>query len=108
MIEPRITLPENPAMGSVIAVETLMRHEMETGLRMDPATGERLPRRIVHSFVAMFNGREVFRSRLHPAIAANPYISFFMRVTGSGNLDMEWSDDAGETWRARRRIEAVG
>jgi sulfur-oxidizing protein SoxZ len=38
---------------------------------------------------------EVFRADLHPAIAANPLISFSTVATESGTLEFRWSGDNG-------------
>jgi sulfur-oxidizing protein SoxZ len=37
----------------------------------------------------------VFSAELHPAIAANPYIAFALRVEGSGTLSFTWDGDNG-------------
>ncbi len=107
-LKPIISLPDSIARDEIIEVRTLMPHRMETGLRVDPDTGSVIPRQIVHQFVASFNGREVFRTRLHPAIAANPFISFFVRAGQSGQLLLEWTDDAGNVTRVRRKIDVSG
>jgi sulfur-oxidizing protein SoxZ len=68
---------------------------METGNRKD-AVGRAIARNIIHSFTATFEGRTVFKAELGPGIAANPYLSFSLKVTGPGELRLTWRDDAGE------------
>ena len=73
-----------------------------------------LPRDIITSFTCRYNGAEIFRADLFPAIAANPFITFFTVATESGTFDFEWIGDNGfdaqplrrrsssnESWRAR-------
>jgi sulfur-oxidizing protein SoxZ len=38
---------------------------------------------------------EVFRADLHPAIAANPLITFTTVATESGTLEFRWTGDNG-------------
>jgi sulfur-oxidizing protein SoxZ len=101
----RIRVPATAKVGDIIEIKTLISHIMETGNRRDPA-GKVIPRDIIHTFTATFEGKQVFKADLNPAIAANPYIAFFMRVPGSGELTMTWSDDSGATVTEKARIEA--
>ena len=52
-------------------MRTLVSHVMETGFRRTQL-GEAIPRDIITRFMCTYNGMEVFRADLHPAIAANP------------------------------------
>ena len=54
-----------------------------------------IPRDIIRRFVCTYNGEEVFRAELSPAIAANPFISFFTVATESGTIAFEWRGDNG-------------
>ena len=67
---------------------------METGFRRTQL-GEAIPRNIVRSFVCAYNGEEVFRATLHPAIAANPLLAFSTVATESGTITFTWSGDNG-------------
>ena len=91
-----INVPAKAARGQVIEIKTLISHPMETGYR-HTMTGEVIPRDIIHTFVCRYNGEEVFRADLHPAIAANPFITFFTVATASGAIELAWTDDHGET-----------
>jgi len=75
-----INAPAKAARGAVIEIKTLVSHIMETGFRYTQ-TGEPVPRDIVTDFTATYNGEEVFRARLYPAIAANPYLTFHTVAT---------------------------
>jgi sulfur-oxidizing protein SoxZ len=89
-----INVPKKAKRGEVIEIKTLMSHIMETGYRRT-ATGEIVPRDIITSFVCRYNGLEIFRADLFPAIAANPFITFFTVATESGKFDFEWAGDRG-------------
>lgn len=101
-----INVPAKAKRGDIIEIKTLMSHIMETGYR-HTASGESVPRDIITSFICRFNGAEIFRTDLFPAISANPFISFFTTVTGSGNFEFEWTGDKGfsETASAAISVE---
>ncbi len=89
-----INVPEKAKRGEVIEVKTLISHVMETGYRRTQV-GTRIPRDIIWLFVCTYNGTEVFRAELHPAIAANPFIVFSTVATESGTLAFHWTGDNG-------------
>lgn len=91
-----INVPKTARKGEIIVIKTLISHEMETGYRRD-SVGQAIPRDIINLFVCTYNGVEVFRAELHPAIAANPFISFSTVATESGTLTFKWTDDHGQT-----------
>ena len=72
------------------------RHPMETGYRRGPS-GEAIARDIINRFVCTYDGEEIFRAELFPAVAANPFIAFSTVATQSGELAFSWTDDAGHS-----------
>lgn len=80
--------------GEVIELKTLISHPMESGYRVGP-NGVLIPRDITTLFTCTYNGEEIFRAELSPAIAANPFIAFFTTATESGTLTFEWRGDNG-------------
>jgi len=98
-----INLPQRAKRGEIIEIKTLIAHPMETGYRLDN-TGTAIPRDIINRFVCTYNGEEVFRAELFPAIAANPFIAFFTTATESGELAFSWTDDHGQTQTEIRKI----
>ncbi len=100
---PRVRLPATAKAGELIEIKSLISHEMESGQRRD-ANGQPIPRKIINSFRATFNGKEVFRSAWHPAISANPYQAFFVKATESGEFEFTWTDDDGSTYASKNKI----
>jgi sulfur-oxidizing protein SoxZ len=107
MNKPKIKLPDVIKAGDVIDVKAVITHPMETGNRKD-ADGKPIPRSIIHTVVATFEGSEVFRATFGPGISANPFISFSMRVPGPGTLVISWTDDTGETLVESTPVTVVG
>lgn len=102
--KPRVKAPKSAKKGEVITIKTLVSHKMETGLRKDSKTGEKIPRQIINRFVVTFNGEEVFSADMDPAISANPYFQFTMKAEESGELAFAWTDDNGSTYTAKETI----
>lgn len=100
---PRVRMPATAKAGEVIEVKTLISHEMESGQRKD-ASGNTIPRKIIKAFRATFNGKEILRADWHPAISANPYQSFFVRVPESGTFEFTWTDDDGSVYKAEQKV----
>ena len=101
-----INVPAKAKRGDIIEIKTLMSHIMETGYR-HTAAGEVVPRDIITSFICRYNGVEIFRADLFPAIAANPFITFFTVATESGTFEFDWVGDRGfaETASASISVE---
>ena len=91
-----VTLPAQAKRGEIIEIKTLAQHPMETGFRRTQ-TGELIPRDIIRRFTCTYNGVEVYRADLHPAIAANPLIAFTTIATETGTLTFQWVGDNGYT-----------
>ena len=89
-----INVPAKAKHGEIIEIKTLISHPMESGYRVG-ANGTMIPRDIVRQFVCTYNGEDVFSAELSPAIAANPFISFFTVATESGAIAFEWRGDNG-------------
>src|SRR5882672_7571010 len=89
-----VTVPSKAKRGEVIEIKTLASHVMENGFRRTQ-TGELIARDIITQFVCTYNGVEVFRADLHPAVAANPLIAFTTVATESGTLEFKWTGDNG-------------
>jgi sulfur-oxidizing protein SoxZ len=98
-----INVPAKAKRGEIIEIKTLTSHIMETGYRRT-AAGSVVPRDIITSFSCRYNGSEIFRADLFPAIAANPFISFFTVANESGKFEFEWIGDQGFTTTASASI----
>ena len=103
-IKPRLRVPATAKKGEVVEVKTLITHPMENGQRKD-ADGKLVPRLIVNSLKVTYNDRPVLNAKLEPAIAANPYLSFFVKVEESGTLKFTWTDDQSQSWTAESKID---
>ena len=101
----RVKAPKSVKKGEAFQVKTLISHKMETGLRKNKKTGEKIPRHIINKFICTFNGKEVMSADWLPAISANPYLSFYMKATESGTLELAWTDDKDITVKKTAKIK---
>jgi sulfur-oxidizing protein SoxZ len=99
-----ISVPAKAGRGDVIALRTLISHPMESGFR-HTNTGQRVPRDIITTFVASYNGEGIFSAALYPAIAANPFITFHTVATESGTIEFKWTGDNG--YVATERVNII-
>ncbi len=96
MAKARINIPRNIRRGDLVEIKTLITHPMETGFRVD-SLGVKIPRNILTQFSVALNDTLVFQADLQPGIAANPFISFFLRAEQSGQLTFTWTGQHGFT-----------
>ena len=89
-----INVPKTAKRGQIIEIKTLISHIMETGFRRTE-TGAIIPRNILTELVCTYNGDEIFRATLYPAVSANPFITFFTVAKESGTLTFKWTGDHG-------------
>jgi sulfur-oxidizing protein SoxZ len=94
MVRVLINVPKRVRKNEPFDVKLLISHPMESGQRRD-TMGEAIPRDIINSFVCTYNGEEVLRADLFPAIAANPFLAFAVVAERSGTLVMRFTDDHG-------------
>ena len=101
-----LNVPKTARRGDPVEVRVLISHPMESGQRRDE-TGRAVPRQIINRFVCTYNGAEVLRLALHPAIAANPFFAFAAVAQDSGTITLTWTDDAGVTQSESAPIEVT-
>ena len=103
MYKTRISVPASARPGEIIEIRTLIAHPMESGFRRDPS-GTLIPRNILQSFTCTYQGETIFRMEFFPGVAANPFVSFHLRATQSGEISFEWIDQDGNSTRDSARL----
>ncbi|MGH8650009.1 MAG: thiosulfate oxidation carrier complex protein SoxZ [Burkholderiales bacterium] len=103
----RLQLPRTAKPGEVIEVRITIQHPMETGFRYELG-GRPVPKNVINSLVARYNGAEIFRAELGSGIAANPYLQFHTVARRSGEIEISWVDDAGNRGAERAAISVTG
>lgn len=104
---PRIRVPDNAKKGEAIQVRTLILHPMETGLRKDKATGQKIPAHFINRVTADFNGKTVMDADWGVGISKNPFLSFYVRPDQSGTLKVNFTDNKGGHWSEEAKINVT-
>ncbi|HEX9390913.1 MAG TPA: thiosulfate oxidation carrier complex protein SoxZ [Usitatibacteraceae bacterium] len=99
----RLSVPTTAKRGELVPIRLIIQHPMETGFRLD-AAGKAYTKNVIHDIACRYNGVEVLRMELSSGIAANPYLEFFARAEASGEIAIDWIDDAGDKGQARAAI----
>ena len=94
------------ASDGVTTVKTLMSHPMETGLRKDSKTGEKIPAHHITEVTAVHNGKTVMSANWGGAISKNPYLSFKFSGASAGDMiKISWVDNMGKGDSAEAEIK---
>ncbi len=102
-VRPRVRVPGSVAAGEAFIVKALISHKMESGQRKD-SDGNPIPRKIINRFEAAFNGEMVFSVDVEPAVSANPFFQFSMKIEEPGDLSFKWIDDDGSVYEETKSI----
>lgn len=101
---PRVWISNaTPKKGEALRVRAQIEHIMESGLRHD-ADGKPRPRNIVTRFEARLGQALLFSWEPGISVAQNPYIEFTFLARESGELNLLWKDDQGQTVKAGKSI----
>jgi sulfur-oxidizing protein SoxZ len=99
----RLCVPGTVRRDEFIEIRTMAQRFMESGIRYNNV-GMLIPRHIATGFVCTYNGREVFRADLYPAVSTNPYFLFYVVADESGEFVFSWADDRGGVVTETRTI----
>jgi sulfur-oxidizing protein SoxZ len=79
-------------------VLVLVSHPMETGLRTDPKTKEKIPPHFIQKMDFFLNGKEVASANLGTAVSKDPLIGIKLKGAKPGDkIKVTWSDNKGES-----------
>lgn len=101
----RINVVGNPLPGATVELRILIGHPMETGFRMADNGIDQIPKNIIENISVSLNQELIFEAEVGTGIAANPLMSFVIKVPEKGGMVLvNWKDDAGNTGRAEKEI----
>lgn len=87
------TRPKDGATEILVLVD----HAMETGLRVDPKTKEKIPAHWIQKLTVELNGKTVADVDMGVAISKNPLITVAVKGAKAGDkVKVNWSDNKGE------------
>lgn len=78
-------------------VVVLISHPMETGLRVNPQTREKIPAHFIQKIIFLLNGMEVAVADTAQGVSKDPLISIRLKDAKRGDkIKVAWSDNLGE------------
>jgi sulfur-oxidizing protein SoxZ len=91
--------------GDVAEVKALMSHEMETGLRKDKKTGDKIPAHFIDEVICEHKGNKVLVAYWGVAVSKNPYLAFKFKGAAAGDtVKVSWTDNKGGSESAESKI----
>lgn len=81
-----------------VEVLILVNHPMETGLRKDKNTKQKIPAHFIQNLDVILNGKPAVNAELGIGISQNPLLGFRLKDAKEGDtLKVSWKDNRGET-----------
>ena len=92
--------------GGLTTVKCLMKHPMETGLRKNKKTGEKIPAHFISEVACEHNGQLAMTAYLGPGVSKNPYMSFELNGAAKGDtVKITWKDNMGKSDTREAKIK---
>lgn len=103
----RLTFVGELRSGRTIEARWIVRHPMDSGLRVDDS-GQRIPRNIIEQVSVRVNGVLVLDIEPGTGLSANPYLAFPLVVSPQACwVQVDWRDDRGRQGRTEQRLVPV-
>ncbi len=91
--------------GDLVEVKALIKHPMETGLRKDKKTKEKIPAHFIQEVIIEANGKQVLSADWNTSISKNPYLSVSYNGKSGDTVKLSWSDNKGEKDSAESTVK---
>ena len=89
----------------VVTVKALISHVMETGLRKDSKTGEKIPAHFINTVTGEANGKNVMTAYWSGGISKNPYLSYKYKGGSGDKVKLSWTDNTGKSDSAEATVK---
>jgi len=94
------------ASGATTTVKALITHPMETGMRKDKKTGDKIPAHYITEVKCEHGGKTVVNAQWGPAVSKNPYLSFaFSGAKAGDSVKLSWVDNKGQSDSAEAKVK---
>ena len=82
--------------GGVAEVKALIKHPMESGVRMNKKTGKPHPAKFIDSVEVSVNGAKAVTAQWSGAVSANPYMGVKVKANSGDEVTVSLTDNTGE------------
>lgn len=88
--------PKEYKKDDIVRVDSVIMHPMDTGLMKDKETGKYIAAHYITDVEVYYGNEKITTMQLSGSVSANPFISFYVKVTKSAPLKIVWKDNKGE------------
>ena len=86
-------------------IKAILFHQMETGLRKNKTTGEKIPAHYIKEVVVTHNDKSFITVNMGIAVSKNPYLSVEVNGAVKGDkIMLTWMDNLGESASAEAAV----
>jgi sulfur-oxidizing protein SoxZ len=82
--------------GGVAEVKALIKHPMESGVRMNKKTGKPYPAKYIDMVEVSVNGTKAVDAQWSGAVSANPYMAVKVKANSGDEVSVSLKDNTGE------------
>ena len=104
MAKKKIKMRASAKKGYAV-IKAILFHQMETGLRKNKTTGDKIPAHFIKEVVVTHNDKTFITVNMGIAVSKNPYLSVEVDGAAKGDtIGLTWSDNKGETATAEATV----
>ncbi|MBN2866525.1 MAG: thiosulfate oxidation carrier complex protein SoxZ [Thiotrichales bacterium] len=85
------------SVGGVAEIKALIKHPMESGVRMNKKTGKPFPALFIDTVTVTVNGAAAVDSQWSGAVSANPYMAIQVKANAGDEVKLVLTDNSGAT-----------
>ncbi len=82
--------------GGVADVKALIKHPMESGVRMNKKTGKPYPAKYIDSVKVSVNGADAVNAQWSGAVSSNPYMKVRVNANKGDKVAVTLTDNTGD------------
>ncbi len=90
--------------GGKIQVKALISHPMESGLRKNKKTGEKIPAKYITEVIVESKGKQMFFARLSGSVSKNPFLSVNYAGSKGDTVKVTWKDNTGKSDSLEKKV----
>ncbi len=90
--------------GGKIQVKALITHPMESGLRKNKKTGDKIPAHYISEVLIEANGKAVLTANWSASVSKNPFLSFSYAGAKGDAVKLSWKDNTGKSDSLEKKV----
>ncbi len=91
--------------AGVAEVKALIKHPMESGIRMDKKTGKPYPAKFIETVEIAINGEKAVDAQWSGAVSANPYVAVKIKAESGDKISISLVDNTGAKGSAELKLK---